>query len=300
MKRRMQDGIMLLPVVLALAVVGVLAFSMTREGGMGAAAVDADYEIARVRYLAEAGVTLARWQNEQEGCGSTKRHTAPVVFPGGRVTIDRVGKAPNGVSVDVSASLDAATAGATPATLALSREVQMRTVKEADLDEDEKSADTYIGSGGATNVDKQSNLIVADGKSHALIRFKPIPELKDSVVARAELRLELDASPKLLGATGTLTVHPIEREWDPKNVSWTAPWTAPGGDAGPAAGSVQLRTSSEELTIRIDALVQDWASGVPEFGMLVKSQGVTEARIDSFEGGDEPELVVRYYTLCKK
>lgn len=298
--RSAQHGIMLLPVVLALAVVGALAFSMTRAGGMGAAAVDADYEIARVRYLAEAGVTLARWQNEQEGCGSTKRHTAPVLFPGGQVTIDRVGKADRGVSVDVTASLDPVAAGAAPATLALSREVQMRSVKEAEFDDDEEIGDTYIGSAGATGVDKEQTLVVADGKSHALIRFKAIPELKDSIVARAELRLELDSSPKLLGASGTLSVHPIEREWPPKDVSWTAPWTAPGGDAGPAAGSVQLRSSTGEFAIRIDALVQDWAAGVPEFGMMLRSQGVTEAKIDSFESGDSPALFVRYYTLCKK
>ncbi len=295
--RSAQNGIMLLPVVLALAVVGALAFSMTREGGMGAAAVDADYEIARVRYLAEAGVTLARWQNEQEGCGSTKRHTAPVLFPGGRVTIDRVGKADRGVSVDVTASLDPAAAGAARATLALSREVQMRTVKETLL-VDDKSADTYIGSNGATNVDGLSELIVADGKSHALIRFKPIPEVKDSVIARAELRVELELL-KLLGTTGTLTVHGIEREWEPKNVSWTAPWTTPGGDAGPALGSLTVRRD-EEIAIRVDALAQDWAAGLPELGMLIKSEGITEARIESFESGDEPKLFVRHYVLCKK
>ena len=272
MKRGVQDGIMLLPVVLALAVVGVLAFSMTREGGMGAAAVDADYEIARVRYLAEAGVTLARWQNEQAGCGSNVRHTAPVAFPGGQIKIDTVGKAPNGVSVAVSASLDAAAAGGASATLSLSREVPMRTVKETLL-VDDKSADTYIGSSGATNVDNQSELIVADGKSHALIRFKPIPEVKDSVIARAELRIEL-ASLKLLGTTGTLTVHGIEREWEPKKVSWTTPWSTPGGDAGPAQGSLAVRRD-EEIAIRIDALAQDWAAGLPEYGMLIKSEGVT-------------------------
>jgi len=297
MTRRAQGGIMLLPVVLAVAVVGVLAFSMTREGGMGAAAVDADYEIARVRYLAEAGVTLARWQNEQEGCGSTKRHTAPIVFPGGRVTINGVDKADRGVKVDVTASLDATAAGATSASLSLKREVQMRTVKETLL-VDDQSVDTYIGSSGATNVNGHSYLLVADGKSHGLIRFKPIPEVKDSIIARAELRIELE-SLKLLGATGTLTVHGIEREWEQKNVSWTVPWTTPGGDAGPAMGSLAVRRD-EEIAIRIDALAQDWAAGLPEYGMLIKSEGITEARIESFESGDEPKLFVRHYVLCKK
>jgi len=289
---------MLLPVVLALAVVGALAFSMTREGGMSAAAVDADYEIARVRYLAEAGITLARWQNEQEGCGSTKRHTGRIAFPGGWVSIDRVGKFERGVSVDVTASLDPIVAGAAPATLSLSRNVQMRTMKEDDFDDDkDRNGDTYIRNTGGTGVDKQSSLVVADGRSHGLMRFKIASALKDSVIARAELRFELD-SLTLLGKTGTLTVHPIEREWDPKNVSWTAPWATPGGDVGPAVGSEVVR-DGDDVTIRIDALVQDWAAGAPELGLLIKSSGITEARIKSFEN-DGTEMFVRYYALCNK
>ena len=57
-----QRGLVLLPVTLVLAIVGTLAYVMTRDGTMNVSTIDAQYETDRMRYLAEAGVNLLKFR----------------------------------------------------------------------------------------------------------------------------------------------------------------------------------------------------------------------------------------------
>jgi type II secretory pathway component PulK len=76
MKR--QRGLVLLPMTLALALVAVVAYGMTRDGAMNVSAVDAQFDTERARYLAEAGVNLVKWRNQQ---AAAARSGLPVPSP---------------------------------------------------------------------------------------------------------------------------------------------------------------------------------------------------------------------------
>ncbi|MBA1445297.1 MAG: DNRLRE domain-containing protein [Chromatiales bacterium] len=64
-----QNGYILLPVMLAVTLVAAVAFSMNYESASETNAVGSELEADQVRYLAEAGLSHARWQLEQAGCG---------------------------------------------------------------------------------------------------------------------------------------------------------------------------------------------------------------------------------------
>lgn len=67
--RACQPGYILLPVMLAIALVATIAFLLNQEGGMGGRRVASELEVAQAEYLAQAGLEHARWQTAQQGCG---------------------------------------------------------------------------------------------------------------------------------------------------------------------------------------------------------------------------------------
>ena len=64
-----QNGYILLPVVLAIALVAVIAFMMNNESAIETGISSGELKSDRVRYLAEAGLNHALWQVTRAGCG---------------------------------------------------------------------------------------------------------------------------------------------------------------------------------------------------------------------------------------
>ena len=295
-----QRGLVLLPVTLALAIVGTLAYAMTRDGAMDVSAVDTQYEIERARYLAEAGVNLLKWRNEQAGCGSAQGFVSPVTtLEGGVITSSAVSyKKPN-LGMTVTATTTRGTANQvvidekTGVPLHdIARKVQVTISTQ-------NSSDTFIRDKPPTAGAVLPYLETTDANAHGLIKFGLASVPADAMIEEAILRLSLVSVQST--QPGSLGIHRVLRDW-PASVDWTTNWTTPGGDFAPQASATiaNVLATSPPYTVRIDALVQALVSQpATNYGMLLKPTGLLAARFNSLEAASNPpQLSLRYYPIC--
>lgn len=299
-----QRGILLLPVAMTLAVVGALAYTMTREGSMNVSAVDDQYDTEVARYLAASGMQVAKWRGSVDDCDDDEAAYGTLKLPGGSVTVSSAKKSKGILTVSLTATTDRK-----KSVLALTRAMQM-------IDLRNPKAATIIGPGDAdTTIVKDGSipanadtLTATEGSAHPLLLFKLTPELDRASIIQADLKLT-KKSGNASQPGRLLSVHRITREWN-KNATWTSPrgdatlWTTPGGDyvATPAA-SVVIDPGSGAYngayTMRIDTLAQVWAnSPSANYGLLLKPTNLSYLSIISFDGSNKPELALRYYKRC--
>lgn len=69
------------------------------------------------------------------------------------------------------------------------------------------------------------------GAARILFNVDPLTGLTDIAVSKALLRFTTAGVAE--GRRMTLVVHPITRPWLAGSVSWTSPWSNPGGDFDP-------------------------------------------------------------------
>jgi hypothetical protein len=306
-----QRGILLLPVALTLAVIGTLAYTMAYDGSMNVAAVDAQYEIERARYLAASGVQLARWRAAKNGCDEDDARFGTIRFLDssgtalGKVTVDATNtKLDNGI---LTLSLTATTAR--DAVRALTRKEQVMNLTEV------KNAtiigggddDTTIVKGGSAGQNGADTLTATQDNAHPLVMFKMPGDLDKGAVIQATLEVtKNNGNAKQPGRS--LAVHRITREWKAKEATWEKAgpglWTQEGGDYVPtASASVVIDPGSGAFngayTWRVDALADSWANrSVPNYGVLLKPTALANVAFVSFNGGNKPKLIVRYYKRC--
>jgi hypothetical protein len=297
---RRQHGMVLLPVTLVLATVGALAYAMTRDGAMNVNAIDTQYQIDKARYLAEAGVNLVRWRNEQLGCGSALGFTGTVTgVDGGTIVANNADiqfDKKNGLAMTVTATT---TAGAVnqvvrdvPHAVAvydLSKKVEVTVGAQ-------NGADAFIRSGAALT-SGMSYLEVTDDTAHGLLKFG-LPSLKAGImISHADLTLYQASNQSTQPVS--LSVHRLTTAWN-SLTTWSFGWAVPGGDYAPEASATVPVTGNGAYTLRIDPLVQTWASGdAPNNGMLLRGAGLNVARFSSFEANNnQPQIFLRYFPQC--
>jgi hypothetical protein len=294
MKARRQRGILLLPVALTLAIVGALAYTMTREGSMDVSAVDARYDTEVARYLAEAGLNLAKWQNAMRGCGNDDGF-GTVTLPGGQIVSDDVDSKNGGSNLSVSL-----TATTNRGAVHSFDDVVVPMVDLADVGEVTVSSgsDTTIRD-GSTNLSGADYLETSDGKSHGVISFSLPSQVRNAAVISAILKLT-QVDTKSTQPVRSLAVHRVTRDWSAGSATWTAPWSSPGGDYAPNPAATVDIAGNAQYSWRIDALVQDWTNKTSSnYGVLLKPSGLLDARFGSFErSGSKPQLTVRYFPRC--
>lgn len=295
-----QRGMVLLPVTLALAVVGTLAYAMTRDGAMNVSTVDAQYEIDAARYLAEAGVNILRWRNEQAGCGSALGFTGPVkALDGGTINASGVKSKKAGLVMTVTST----SARGTVNTVVIdeTRVVPLHDIpKKVEVTYSaQDSSDTFIRNNPAA-VTTNQYLETTDGNAHGLVKFNLPKVPADAMIEEATLRLYLGSVQST--QAGSLGIHRMLRAWPFLLMGWTNGWTNPGGDFAPQATSTMANVLAPTwYSTRIDSLVQTWISQpATNLGMLLKPNGLVTARFASFEATtNQPQLFLRYYPLCK-
>lgn len=293
-----QRGLLLLPVALTLALVGTLAYSLTRDGSMSVSEVDAKYDIEAARYLANAGLTLARWQNEKLGCTSTRKFS-DVPLGGGTITADQVSL--DGRYWKISVTARTARTTRSVADYRAMRYSRARADDTAPIIPSGGS-DSTITKGRSDNLSADTYLETTADTSYAVIRFDSLPsELDNALIVSAQLKL-MHASSNTQ-APRSLGVHRLTTKWG-NGVTWTAPWTRDGGDY------VERPTWTTEITgdnnanveygWRIDPLVEGWVSGAfPKNGVLLKPLGPLSAKFYSLDSTIyKPRLLVRYYPRC--
>lgn len=295
MKRGAERGFLLLPVALTLALVGALAYTMTRAGSMSVSSVNAAYDTEVARYLAEAGVNLAKWQNERFGC-------LPLVgfgtftLPGGKIVAGVLKREGGGI---LNISLTATTnLGAVYALDGYRTMTHNRFKEDVVTINGGGGNDSTITNGVLTSLSSSTYLEASDGKSHALLKFSLPGELDNAVTISALLTLT-QFETKSTQSPRSLSVHRVTRDWG-GGPTWTAPWTASGGDYAPVPTATVPIGGNADYTWRIDGLVDGWNKKTfDNQGLLLKPSGLLDARFYSLDASSSrPKLVVRYYPHC--
>jgi hypothetical protein len=294
MTRLSQRGMLLLPVALTLALIGTLAYTLTREGSMQVSAVDAEYDTEVARYLAESGVHLARWQTQKAGCKEVSFGT--VDLPGGRVEATKIDLKSKS---DLRVSLKATASRGTVRTLTdLKTTVYDITKVEPWTSKSDDGTDTTIVKDSDSILEKTDTLALTDDTSRALLKFGSIKDLENTSILSAQLTLILyDTNSTQAGRT--LTAHRVTRDWT-SSITW-----AQLGDAWAPAESASVAIGDglpKAYMLDIAGLADAWTSKtIINQGVLLKSSGLLNARfhsLDTATGSNRPKLVVRYHPRC--
>ena len=298
-----QQGILLLPVALTLAVIGTLAYTMMHEGSMNVAAVDAQYQIEQARFLAASGIQLSKWRTAKDKCNSGAKASfsnLDLHDDGGKVSVTKTKWDKGRLQIDVSATTKGGAAQV------LAKEVWVHSLGDP-------KQKTLIG-GGDDDItivrDTVKNDVVAksleatDGTAHPLVYFELPGEMDKALIFQANLKLTKESS-NSTQANRSLGVHRITTSWDENKVTWTHPWVSDGGDyVATAAASVTIDPDAPTqfngvYTLPVAVLVQGWADkSLPNYGMLLKPTRLLNTKFISFDGSNKPELDVRYYLRC--
>lgn len=299
---RRQRGVALLAVSLLLVVLGALAFMMARQGAMAGNAVNAQYDTEAARYLAEAGVNVARWRGQQLGCGK-----AALVLKPGRLDASGTYSA---TVTDRYKKLDIDGVGATDAgarvTMGRQNLVAHGNVAlQLDIASD-KMADTFITADAPTSARGSTQYLeLTQGRSSALMQFTLPSELAQAIIVKADLALTQYQSNSVLPAQ-LVSAHRLTRGWDARFASWLwwstlLPWSSPGADYTAANAGATTINGNATYSWEITALVDGWANNeFPNYGLLLLADGpLQQARFYSVENAqNKPALHITYYPAC--
>jgi len=129
---------------------------------------------------------------------------------------------------------------------------------------------------------------------------KPQIGFPDSTMAIDEATLSLWASAQTIDTITyvSIKVYPILIDWNPENVSWTFPWTTPGGDFDDShyaeRSFAELGTQAVEFDLT--DLCARWADGrLPYYGFLIGLSESSLVPVQFLNGsnGDEPFATLR-------
>ncbi|VXC28433.1 DNRLRE domain-containing protein [Massilia sp. 9I] len=300
MKR--QHGLLLLPVALALSVMGALAYAMTRGGADDASAVDAQYDIEATRYLAEAGLRLAKWQNEKINCDSERRFSN-VRLPGvaGTASVDDITVKKD----EFKATVTATSARGTVSSITRDKMVFYDRTRQYDtVLPDSEFRDTWINSDApaSSNGGGDHFLEATDGKAHPLLSVSLSSLPNDSRVTKATLWLYLNSS-NSVQTVRELAVHAVTRGWADGSATWNSPWTTSPGGSYESRPEFTTAIAGTNRFYRWDIgpLVRRWRSGeLANFGVLFKPRGLNESRFNSINAiNNGPRMDVSYHLRCK-
>ena len=298
MNRRGQRGMVLVAVAGALAFTSALAWAMVREASMSVAAVDMDYHAQVARYLAEAGLNLARWQNQQRGCNSAVQF-GTFDLPGGTITTNAVSDVSGGLSIDVSAAApdgQSARIGRSSVPVYDSSKRTAKTLKATAQIADQ----TYLAQDDTT-VNGTANFMELTDDTERGLLVMTLTSLGDVLLVSAQLTLNQTSNKSVPGSAQTVYAHRVTTGWNEKNATWFAPWDTPGGDFVDApVASMDITEKNGIYAVRIDALADAWMKKtLPNYGVLLTTSGVKQAHFGTLEDPRHaPQLVLAYYPRC--
>lgn len=298
---RRQRGGILFAVALMLAVIGALALTMSREGAMAAQSVEAEYDAAVARSLAEAALNLAKWRNQRVDC-KRRDDLALTTMPGFGSFSATVDKAPSNT---LSMVATASTPSGAQVTLArknvVTHELAKTTTKAVSAN---GARSTYIdASFPDTPMASATYMELTFGRSRALLKFALGDIPVDSSVTSALLTLTVaQTSPN----AGAVTIRRVLRAWDGPAATWNtaatgAAWATAGGEFTGSVAGVTVGANSS-YTWDVTALVDGWAARTyPNNGLLLSPDGpLQQARFHGFGAapGLVPTMIVTYIPPC--
>jgi len=118
-----------------------------------------------------------------------------------------------------------------------------------------------------------------------LIRFSLPKELDGATIDFAQLEISLGIE-QAEDRPVTLECCALAKDWNAQTVSWSEPWSNPGGDLSDSNKTVLTLYSGGEMFCRtnITHLLQVWADGGANYGLILKAvqdQNLSLNRLDT-------------------
>jgi hypothetical protein len=166
------------------------------------------------------------------------------------------------------------------------------------------SGDSYIAAGfPTTNYGSQPFMFIGGNDAlRDVVKFDASSISPIYPVQSAKLRLYMDA----YGSTGqphTLQVFGAAKSWAENTVTWTAPWTAPGGDYGALIADTTLSAANVGGWVELDVtpLARSWVqTPSTNMGVLLNALNISSyatfrfASREYWDATKAPQLVVTY------
>jgi Tfp pilus assembly protein PilX len=303
---RHQRGIVLLSVSIALAIIAGAAYMANREATMGVDRIAMQRDAESARYLAEAGLSHAKWKANKVGCsnnsvfssingtlaGVGSYSASPTATAGNKLTITATG-----TTVNNSAKATVTRTGVVP---------HETSIVSQDLN---ANRDTSIKGGGnmSTNFGGSDFLVISQtgGNSNALLQFNLPGEVRsDSTILSATLSLyQAQAS-----NVAAVSVHRVLQDWTENDATWllrdNTSWAVPGGDYIEAPAAItNVGMPFRSYTWDLTPLVESWVfNGLPENGLMLKAYGPVDNAVFSSRQNNSsfarPKLNIEYRKAC--
>ncbi len=313
-----QNGFILLPVVLAITLIAALSFLMNREGAMAVNQLGGETDSTQALYMAKAGINHMQWQANNANCtgysnlnavnlGANSYNATISPTSNSPVSIQATGTDANGASYTINRDRVKVYQPLTTVTLQLGTNSGM---------------DTYLYSGQSTiNFGIKDNAVSKFWLfiwlfQNQLIQFdlSSIPQAAHIVSAQLQLYQKSGTG------GGDVTVHRVTTAWVEgtksgsgtadgatwKTADGTTAWTTSGGDydATPITSSPVTNTGNQTVSWEIASLVEGWITGkYSNNGLLLKPEGnltSTFAAKEDTTAANRPKLIITYTCECGK
>ena len=327
-------GFVLLPVILAMSLIAAIAFMLNRDNGLQANMLANSSDLARARYIAEAGLQAVNYKVQSVGCSGTYPYwlfnqLTDNNFAGGSYT-GYTNYSPLMPSVLPTTIYSTGTYNGTSVKLTRNNLVIYQPGTKTYTLQPNAAAgkDTYVTSYFPTrSFGSDTALRVWQGKYESLLQFdlsmfpagsRAAPWF-DTVAGtlRPGAELALNQSTMFSASGITLDIHPITRSWvegtnnnTANGASWNAydgvnAWPAPGigYDAVPVASSTYTATLGWK-TWDLTGMVNRWLGGLyannglwlrPSGGTFGDTQFVSS---DDSTAANRPKLSFNYLLAC--
>lgn len=118
-----------------------------------------------------------------------------------------------------------------------------------------------------------------------LIKFSLPEELDGATIDFAQLEIKFGIEQQV-NRPVTFECCALVKGWDAETVTWSQPWSNPGGDLSDSNKTVFVLYSGGETLCRanITHLVQAWANGETNYGLILKAmqdKNLSLSRLDS-------------------
>lgn len=316
---RRHQGYILLPVVMAICLIGGFAFFMNRQTGLYVHMTAGEASGERARYMAEAGLNHMIWHLQQADCAG---YTDLIDIPFGtdRYSVTVTDEAGNPVTTGSPVVLTAtATLADGGARTLVRRNVKIYSQSPIVIDLLPSKDASILAATPTTNYGDNPYLTtsgLSGLQERTLLEFDlsaiPVATQIDS----AEIKLYVYF---WNGTNGTVRARNITNDWTEGNggasgVTWNyrdkngpLPWTTAGGDYNPAAAGSFFVKSTDWYTMNITNLVQKWINGsTPNYGIILTSPPAAVAVLSYYPSRESvlyasqrPILTVSYgHTEC--
>ncbi|MEQ1560990.1 MAG: DNRLRE domain-containing protein [Methyloglobulus sp.] len=322
-QRKLQNGFILLPVVMAITLIAAIAFLMNREGAIAVNELGGEMQSTQASLAAKAGINHMLWKTNNanpECTGYTNLAATNFGTNTYNATISPTSSSP------VSITATGTDAKGTSVTIKRDRAtiyqpyktVTLRLGTDPGMDANISSLLPNANSGAGDNVIQKGKLFSSWYYNNQLLQF----DLPNSIPVKAHIvSAQLQLYQNSGTGTGDVTIHKVTRSWlegtkstifsTADGVTWktydgTNAWASPGGDYDATAASTSTVTSGSGIfaNFEIAPLVEGWlTSPTTNFGLLLKAEDTISYVFASQEDTDvtkHPQLIITYTCECGK